>query len=296
MLEEKLLGHCPACGEPRRTAHRALGRLRLVLCAGCGLVYADPQPRGIVEQRYTQEYDLAEHFGDLAPRKRVLYERRLAWMPRPSGSVPRLCDIGCGDGQFIALVADQGWEPLGVELNPPAAAKARDRGLEVAEGRFEDLDDLPWGTFDAVTSWDSIEHVPDPVVFAERMARLLRPGGTLALTTLNRRAFVARVTGARWSMIVPDHFTYWHERPLIGLLERSGMRIISTHTFGLGRDLVAPLDRVITLARGLRAQPRGESGGGWDSHWSVTRAEDVLNRILDTGDLGVGLAVLATKP
>jgi len=284
------LGACPACLEERRRPWFSHPRLTLWLCGRCGLGYSDPQPRGFVEQRYLHEYDLAAHFGKLEARKNTLIERRLDELAPPSGR-RRLLDVGCADGQFAAAAQARGWHPAGVELNPPAARRARERGVEVSEGHLEDVA-LGDGAFDLITAWDVIEHVPEPREFAQKITRLLARDGRAVVTTLNRRALVAQVFRGRWTMVVEDHFTYWHERSLHSLFASSGLESVHSSSFGLGRDFVAWLDRP-PVARAGEPQVGDRSGvrARWDTRPVVLAAENALNRALDVTALGVGIQV-----
>jgi SAM-dependent methyltransferase len=287
------LGKCPACGSPDAVPFARGGALTLRRCRNCSLVYSDPQPRGGVRLKYLHEYDLAEHFGAMAPRKRVLFERRLRRLPAPSPGRDRLCDVGCADGQFLELARSRGWKPFGVEMNPPAAARARELGANVFEGIFEEIEDLPWGTFDLVTSWDSLEHTPDPRSFAERLVRLLAPGGILALTTLNRRSLAWLVFRMRWSMVVEDHFTYWDGRSLSLLFGSLGLTVVDREIFGLGRDFVKGLDR-------FRKRPvQGEAShrsGDWDVNPFVLKLESALNAAFRNLGGGVGIGMTLQLP
>ncbi len=297
------LGACPACNAPGRAEFGRRGELELWRCSACGLVYSDPQPRGLVAEKYTQTYDLAAHFGEWEERKTVLYERRFDWLPAPAEGADRVCDVGCADGQFLGLAAQRGWRPFGIELNPPAAAAARARGIEVYEGWFEDAEDLPWGQFDLVTAWDCIEHTPEPAEFAGRLARLLRPGGVLALTTLNVRSLVARAFRMRWSMVVEDHYTYWDLPSLRGLVNAAGLEVVSQHSFGLGRDFVTWVDALASRRSSSgEASPEASVGEAapaaarWDARGVTVKAENAVNRVLDRTSTGVGQSLLARRP
>jgi 2-polyprenyl-3-methyl-5-hydroxy-6-metoxy-1,4-benzoquinol methylase len=267
-------------------------------CTACGLVFSDPQPREEVERRYRETYDLAAHFGAREPRKTLLYERRLARLPSPSAGHDRLCDIGCADGQFLELARDAGWQVCGVELNPPAVKRTRTRGIEVFEGSLEAIEDLPWRSFDLVTSWDVLEHTAQPREFAERAARLLAPGGWLALTTLNRRSLAFRVFGTNWSMVVPDHFTYWDMRSLRSLFTSLGLIVIRQETFGLGRDFVQWMDRFSRSGRAREGPDPGNGvqAGGWDTSPGVVLLERALNAGFRRLGGGVGLEMLLRAP
>lgn len=296
------LGFCPTCNCKDRSLFLQKGVLTLFGCNACQLIYSDPQPRALVERLYLREYDLAAHFGRFEERKLVLYARRLDALPDPGRGCDRLCDVGCGDGQFMAAAAARGWRPVGVELNPPAAAHARSRGFEVVEGRLETAV-LPRDAFDVVTAWDSLEHTPDPAAFLARMVALGRPGGMIALTTLNVHALVGRILGTRWSMITPDHFTYWHDRPLRIALERAGTAVGETATFGLGRDLVRPFENAVSSLRRRRpaASPSSSVANGdqaarsWDARPLLTGLEDLANVAFDRAGLGVGIWATAVR-
>lgn len=297
-----VLGACPSCGSTDRRRWLRHDALHLWLCDACGLGYSDPQPRAAVERRYLEEYDLAEHFGAHEARKRALNSRRLDRLPDPAAG-QRLLDVGCGDGLFAAMAGERGWEPHGVELNPPAARAARDRGVAVVGGRVEDVA-VPEASFDVVTAWDVIEHVPEPVAFIAALVRALAPGGTLVVTTLNRRSLVARCFRGNWSMVADEHFTYWDARSLRKAFEANRMNTIQTMHFGLGRDFVGWIDRLrggpARLARTRRdpsraPQPR-DAASRWDSGPVALALEALLNRLLNATSLGVGVHIVLRAP
>jgi 2-polyprenyl-3-methyl-5-hydroxy-6-metoxy-1,4-benzoquinol methylase len=286
---------CPACQGPCHTYVGTKASLVLWKCRSCTLVFTHPQPTMEVERRYLQEYDLANHFDKVAPRKRVVFERRLEVVrDQRSGAQNRLCDVGCAGGQFLELARGDGWETFGIEMNPPAARRARDTGAIVFEGALEQLEVLPWRTFDLVTCWDVLEHTPTPRLFVEKLCRLVAPGGLLFVTTLNWNAVVRRGLGMRWSMIVEDHFTYWTDRALRGLVHEQHMRFLTCESFGLGRDFVRPLDRVTEAIRSFQPHENSVNNAArprkvWDTHPTVLAIETAVNTFLRRVGAGVGL-------
>lgn len=291
---------CPACLAVGAKTIAVRHDLRLVRCNACSLVFLSPQPIDRVREKYENEYDLAAHFAPFAPRKKVLFERRLAWMPKPTSGADKICDVGCADGQFLELAASAGWRPHGIEMNPPAAARARERGATIYQGVFEELTDVPWGTFDVVTSWDSLEHTPRPRDFAANLIRLLKPGGRLVLTTLNVRSLAWWVFRMHWSMVVEDHFTYWNEQSIRTMFDSLGLPTLAFQTYSLGRDFVSSLDAAIKLVRPARpsaatatatpASPR------WDVNKRVLLAEDTLNLVFERLGGGAALQAQFVKP
>lgn len=238
---------------------------------------------------------MAAHFGPLAARKRVLYQRRLRRIGPPTGE-RRLCDLGCGDGQFLELARDHGWDVSGIEMNPAAAKRAEERGAVVYEGLVEETSDVPAGTFDLVTAWDSVEHTPDPVAFLQAARSLLRPGGLLALTTLNVNSAVARLYRDGWSMYVEDHFTYWSRQSLAATLGTAGFSVTEQWGAGIGRDF-AKLANHLPRRRSSSAEVDSSSSSqsGFDSDPRLTLVEEGINRALGALRLGVEVGALARR-
>jgi 2-polyprenyl-3-methyl-5-hydroxy-6-metoxy-1,4-benzoquinol methylase len=290
---------CPVCEGPDHRLVGTKGSLALWKCRVCTLVFTHPQPTMDVTRKYLDEYDLAVHFDAVAARKRVLFERRLRLLEEQRrGGGFRLCDVGCAGGQFLELAQEYGWRPFGVEMNPPAAARTRALGATVFEGPFEEMKGLPWQTFDLVTCWDTLEHSPRPRLFAERLARLLKRGGVLALTTLNWRSLARMTFGMQWSMIVEDHFTYWDRQSLTRLFRPLGLELCEVETFGLGRDFLKAIDRRVGSMEEdpSRTVPRGASKPNWDTHPVVLTAESLLNQGLLRLGGGVGIRVTLQRP
>jgi 2-polyprenyl-3-methyl-5-hydroxy-6-metoxy-1,4-benzoquinol methylase len=297
-FDQQLTG-CPACDAPVTQPFARRSGLQLARCPECTLVYANPQARAAVRARYLDDYDLAAHFKPLNQRKRVLFQQRLESLGASRRGSNRLCDVGCGDGQFLDMARLAGWESSGIELNPPAAARARESGATIYQGALEELTNLPWGKFNVVTCWDVLEHTPRPRLFAHRLARLVAPDGLLIVTTLNWASLVRRIRGMRWSMIADEHFTYWTRNALRRLLEREDMEFCSSTSFGLGRDLVSAFDglsREVQRVLPTRGRASPHSRPGWDTRPAVLLAERAANVVLRVTGSGVGLAATFRAP
>jgi SAM-dependent methyltransferase len=92
------------------------------------------------------------------------------------------------------------------------AGHARARlGLDVRVGSFGDAELVP-RSFDAVTMWDYVEHSVDPAGDLRRAARLLVPGGLLALSTGDVASVAARLAGSRWHLLTPRHHNFFFTR------------------------------------------------------------------------------------
>ena len=115
-------------------------------------------------------------------------------------------DVGCGAGLLSEALAQAGAKVTAIDLAPNLLKVARLHGLESGikvdyrEASAESFAAEMPGAFDAVTSMEMLEHVPDPGSVVAACAQLLRPGGRLFLSTLNRTpaAFAVAIVGAEY--------------------------------------------------------------------------------------------------
>ena len=124
-------------------------------------------------------------------------ERKYRNLPKPSAARSRLLDIGCGNGSFLTLAAECGWDVHGIDPDPKAASAAAERGFAVQIGALERLSEIA-DHFDAITINHVIEHVHDPIALLTACNRLLRAGGTLWLETPNIDAQGHTFFGEHW--------------------------------------------------------------------------------------------------
>ncbi len=115
-------------------------------------------------------------------------------------------DVGCGGGLLSEALAKAGAEVTAIDLAPELVKVARLHGLESGvkvDYRVQAVEDLAVerpGAFDAVTCMEMLEHVPDPASILRACAALLKPGGRLFVSTLNRTpaAFALAIVGAEY--------------------------------------------------------------------------------------------------
>jgi 2-polyprenyl-3-methyl-5-hydroxy-6-metoxy-1,4-benzoquinol methylase len=195
----------------------------IVRCLSCGLVRQNPQPpASILVKAYQEVAD--ERYEQEASGRVETFSRALRDLSRhqPGG---RLLDVGCHTGIFLEVAREAGWETYGVEPSRWSADRARLRGLNVAESTLAESN-FPDGFFDAITMWDVVEHLSDPFKELQRAHRLLRPGGLLALSTMNVAAWFPRLLGRRWPWYMQMHLYYFTPQTLRQMLERAGFEMV----------------------------------------------------------------------
>jgi ubiquinone/menaquinone biosynthesis C-methylase UbiE len=236
--------------------------------------------RAIYEARAAQQYAEDRPLPD--PRIDRKFGRILE-LVRAQLPCEAFLDAGCGDGRYL--------EALAAELPPRrAGVDISERILETARARVDSdlrqasLEALPFadGEFDLVLSTQVIEHVPDADAAVAELARVLRPGGTLVLSTDNARNHVSRalnaprtlatralrLRGARGRIESPA--TPYTRESFRALLERGGFAVEQLETFRF--HLMWPLD----------AKP-------------LTRALNALDARLPAHGLGDILVAVATR-
>lgn len=118
----------------------------------------------------------------------------------------RLLDIGCGGGLFAEAMAARGAHVTAVDMARTAIEVARlhlhESGHEIdyREATAEAMAEEMPGAFDVVTCLEMLEHVPSPASVVDAVARLVRPGGDVVLSTINRtaKAFALAIVGAEY--------------------------------------------------------------------------------------------------
>jgi SAM-dependent methyltransferase len=170
----------------------------LLCCERCGLEYFWPLVTGS-----------SDFYAKLAAQANYYSEAR--WEFAKAKTILAGCksvlDIGCGDGIFLSLLPQN--EKLGLEFNPLAAARAREKGLLVEECT---LSALKHRKFDAVTMFHVLEHVDQPVQLLQEALDVLAPGGYLVISTPNNDSFIGRDL-FHAANAPPHHPLRWKELP-----------------------------------------------------------------------------------
>lgn len=156
----------------------------------------------------------------------------------------RVLDVGCGGGLLAEGMARRGARVTGIDLAPESLKVARLHALEAGidveyrEIAAEALADTDAGGFDLVTCLEMLEHVPDPVAIVAALASLVRPGGDVICSTINRNAksFALAIVGAEYllrllpmgthqyaRLIRPSEISHWARDAGLELADLAGL-------------------------------------------------------------------------
>ena len=223
-----------------------------------------------------------EKFGDLAHRWwdpnsefKPLHDinpLRLDWIDGAIGLLgKRVLDVDCGGGLLSEGMAVRGAEVTGIDLSEKPLGVARLHLLESGQkvdyrkvSAEQMAEDMP-GAFDAVTCLEMLEHVPDPASIVESCARLVKPGGQVFFSTINRnpKSYLLAVIGAEYILqmlprgthdfakfIKPSELTRWCKQSGLEPDELIGMTYNPlTRHYALDRD--TDVNYLVRTTRGV---------------------------------------------
>ena len=276
---------CPTCGSADAKPELDKDHMKVVRCAACDLVYVSPT---FDEAHYkkvyaSQEYqDIVRDLGIKSHEYRVqrFGVERVGLMAKHLESrTPRYLDVGCSTGFVVEAARDAGWEAIGVDLNPSAVEFGRSRGLDLRTAALEDAG-FPAGSFDAVSLFDVLEHLLDPIRTLRACTRLLTPGGIVFLYVPNYDSASRLLMGRDAHFLWPTHhLNYYTPATIRDLMTREGLDTVYVATEGL--DVVDYL--------WYRREVHGRDDAG------VEEIADLLQFFVNAGAYGKNLRVIARK-
>ena len=226
---EKKLRACAACGSTDAQPLGIKNELDILSCSKCATVYTPYTPWYSSEDYYVSYYPEAS----LSPPQFV--QTRLEEITAefaPYRQTNRLLDIGCGAGNLMMAARKNGWDAHGLDVSTNAVDHVRSLGFEVFQGELQKAQ-LPSQHFDVITAAEILEHLSEPRVLVEEVARVLRPGGLFWTTTPHARGLSARVLGLKWRCIwPPEHLQVFSATGLTSLLRDVGFKDIRVRTTG----------------------------------------------------------------
>lgn len=207
----------------------------------------DPIPREeeITEFYQSQYYELIRKGGRAAELRRLMAggeeaEHERTWLRTTLYSDicfvlnryavgTRVLDVGCGTGELISFLKDNGFEAVGIEPSPEGAELAKSQGLTVYPSTLEEFVEhhrsRGVGAFDVITLLNVLEHVPNPAHIVDITRLILNPGGIICVRVPNdfteiQLAAKKQLNKDAWWIAIPDHINYFDLRSLRALLER----------------------------------------------------------------------------
>jgi SAM-dependent methyltransferase len=226
---------CPLCGSSNHKTlyekvkdrhYKINGEFTIEKCNECSLVFLNPMPDdSVLVNLYPEDfYSYQEFIGKSNQIKEFLKKFLLpgTGTKDPIFDTPgKILDIGCGSGQFLSKMRDQGWQTYGVEVSNDAATLGKtSAGLDIFAGSLLEAN-FPSNNFDYIRSNHSFEHIYNPNETMEEIHRILKPGGKLLIGVPNINSLNADLFKQYWWYLgAPVHTFNYSVKSLTEMLEK----------------------------------------------------------------------------
>ena len=230
---------CPVCGGVATELFLACkdhtvskSSFEIVECKNCGFAYTSPRP---IESELGKFYESEEYISHSNTSKGIvsnLYQRvrkhtlaKKLELINSVGKKGALLDIGCGTGEFLNTMKSGGWETIGIEPSPSARKQGVENyNLDVREEK--ELENFPPNSFNVITMWHVLEHVPHLLERVQKLKDLLKYDGVLIIAVPNRNSHDAKHYGEYWAAYdVPRHLYHFRAQDMRTLMGVVGFEV-----------------------------------------------------------------------
>lgn len=154
--------------------------------------------------------------------KKIALKNKINLLNELHPSKGKLLDIGAGTGDFLAYAKIDGWDITGIEPSEKAKAIARKKDVNFAES----TEVLKEHSFDVITMWHVLEHVPNLEKQIKELKRLLKSDGTIIIAVPNFRSFDAKYYRRFWAGFdVPRHLWHFSKKAIKQLFLKEKMKV-----------------------------------------------------------------------
>ncbi len=214
-----------------------------VRCSHCKLIYANPIPS---EEMLNTYYSIIAKekfggiYGNIDDRLDLLANmanKRLDKIEKYTGGAKTLLDIGTGIGIFTRIALDRGWQAEGLEFTPEDCQYAKEKfGLDLLQENFYNFKENK--KYDAVTLFEVIEHLRNPLKDLKQISKLIKDNGILVIATpMQDSVYAKKVKENNLFWCTVTHLSYFTKDVLSNYLKESGFELIEINDSleGMGR-------------------------------------------------------------
>ena len=239
------LDRCPVCHNQNinhiLTAEDFLvtrEKFQIYSCQNCGLRFTNPRPNDDQLAGYYDSDEYISHSNEGSSLINGLYKiartftlRRKRKLIESLSQSKRLLDVGCGTGHFIDYCQQHDWQVSGVEPNEIARTQAEEKTKIVIR---QDLSEVADTSFQVITLWHVLEHLPNLEQTMNQLKSLLAPGGVIIIAVPNFEAYEASVFKEYWAAYdVPRHLYHFNPNALEQLVNKYGLKVARTYPMKL---------------------------------------------------------------
>ena len=213
-------------------------RFQIDNCQNCGLRFTNPRPDDDQLAGYYDSEEYISHSDEGLSLVSTLYKiartftlRRKRQLIERLSQNKHLLDIGCGTGHFLDYCQQHDWQISGVEPNELARKQAEAKTNILIQ---DDISEITDTTFEVITLWHVLEHLPNLEQTMNQLKSLLAPGGVLIIAVPNFEAYEASVFNEYWAAYdVPRHLYHFNRNAVEHLANNHGLKIARTYPMKL---------------------------------------------------------------
>jgi 2-polyprenyl-3-methyl-5-hydroxy-6-metoxy-1,4-benzoquinol methylase len=189
----------------------------------------------------------------------------------------RILDIGAGVGDFLLIAKNDGWQTIGIEPSDKAKNIAKKKGVSFVEN----LSELESNSFDVITMWHVLEHVPDIENQIKELKRLIKPFGTVIIAVPNFKSFDAHYYGNFWAAYdVPIHLWHFSKTSIKKLFAKEKLELVKVLPMKFDSFYVSLLSEKYKTGKlnfikafyiGLKSNWKGNQNSEYSSHIYVLK-------------------------
>jgi len=189
----------------------------------------------------------------------------------------RILDIGAGVGDFLSIAKNDGWQTIGIEPSDKAKNIAKKKGVSFVEN----LSELESNSFDVITMWHVLEHVPDLENQIKELKRLIKPFGTVIIAVPNFKSFDAHYYGNFWAAYdVPIHLWHFSKTSIKKLFAKEKLELVKVLPMKFDSFYVSLLSEKYKTGKlnfikafyiGLKSNWKGKQNSEYSSHIYVLK-------------------------
>lgn len=194
------------------------------------MLVTHPQPKDLSpyydSEVYISHTDAKASFVDKLYQKIKQYslKKKIQLIDNQIDNSKNLLDYGAGTGDFLAKAIENGFEGEGIEPNEKARTNAEKKGVQL----YADAAAIKGNTYDVITLWHVLEHLPELDRQVEQIKKLLKENGTIVVAVPNYKSHDAKYYGTHWAAYdVPRHLWHFSQTSISRIFERHAMEVVS---------------------------------------------------------------------
>lgn len=215
---------CFLCSSDKFKTVYTSGEFKIVSCVNDDLYFKIAT--GDQKNLYDKDYFEAYPYSNFLNLNKIYFKnkvrRLIKLQPHPKRSRRiSILDIGCGWGDFLEVCRDENIPYLGIDDSPEAIEICKKKHLNCHRG----IEFSQHKEFDAITLFQTIEHIQNPHPLLKSASKLLKPGGIILITTPNNDSPLRKLNKSKWSVYnTNSHFVFYNKKTLKQTLAAAGFK------------------------------------------------------------------------